>query len=89
MADRLPLPNSGNDLKTFDAPEKFNLPTPSEPLREWTEQSIDPTAMIAEMEAVMRVARWHPNFEADRLARKTMARFTYIDSAEVSLAPEP
>jgi hypothetical protein len=76
-------------LKTFDAPEKFNLPTPSEPLREWTEQSIDPTAMIAEMEAVMRVARWHPNFEADRLARKTMARFTYIDSAEVSLAPEP
>jgi len=77
MADRLPLPNSGNDLETFDAPEKLKLPTPSEPLREWTEQSIDAAVMIAAMEAVMEVARSQPDFEADRLARKTPFRFIY------------
>jgi hypothetical protein len=77
MADPMPLPNSRNDLDTFDAPETLNLPTPSVPLREWTVQSIDPAAMIAAMEAVMQVARSQPDFEADRLARKTSARFSY------------
>jgi hypothetical protein len=77
MADRLRLLNSGNDLEAFDAPEKLKLPTPSETLREWTEQSIDPAVMIAAMEAVMQVARRQPDFETNRLARKTAARFIY------------
>jgi hypothetical protein len=77
MADRLPLLNSGNVLETFSEPEKLKLPTPSETLREWTEQSIDPAAIIAAMETVMQVARRQPDFEANRLARKTMARFIY------------
>jgi hypothetical protein len=77
MADRLPLLNSRNDLKAFNEPEKLNLPTPSETLREWTDQSIDSAAMIAAMETVMEVARRQPDFEVNRLARKTAARFIY------------
>jgi hypothetical protein len=76
-------------LETFDAPEKLKLPTPSEPLREWTAQSVDPAVMIGAMEAGMQVARSQPNFEADRLARKTAARFTYVEGAEAGPAPEP
>jgi len=77
MADRLPLPKSEDDFAIPDPPEKLNLPTPRVPLREWNEQSIDAAVVVAAMEAVMRVARLQPDFEAQRLSRKTPVRFTY------------
>jgi hypothetical protein len=55
----------------------LNLPRPLEPLREWSEKSIDPVVLIAAMEAVLQIARSQPDFEAQRLARKTAARFIY------------
>jgi hypothetical protein len=55
----------------------LNFPTPPEPLREWTEQYMDPAAMIAAIEAVMQMARSQPDFEAKRLARKTAVRFRF------------
>jgi hypothetical protein len=77
MADRQPLPQSGDGSAIPETPEKLKLPTPREPLRNWTEQSMDPTVIIAAMEAVMQVARLQPGFEAQRLSRKTALRFTY------------
>jgi hypothetical protein len=77
MADRLPSPKSEEDFSIPESPEKLNLPTPHVPLREWTKESIDPAVMLAAMEAVMQVARSQPDFEAQRLSRKTAVRFTY------------
>jgi hypothetical protein len=71
------LPKSGADSAISETPEKLNLPNPREPLREWTERTIDPAIMIAEMEAIMLVARSQPDFEAQRLSRKSAVRFTY------------
>jgi hypothetical protein len=53
------------------------LPIPREPLREWTEQEINPSVMIAEMETMMRTVQSQPDFEARRLERKTAAKFRY------------
>jgi hypothetical protein len=53
------------------------LPIPREPLREWTEQEIKPSVMIAEMETMMRTVQSQPDFEARRLERKTAAKFKY------------
>jgi hypothetical protein len=77
MADRLPSPKSEDDFAIPESPEKLNLPTPRVPLREWNEQSIDPAVVVAAMEAIMQVARSQPDFEAQRLSRKTAIRFTY------------
>jgi len=55
----------------------LNFPSPREPLLEWTQQHFDPALMVAAIEAVMEVARLQPNFEAQRLARKTAVRFKY------------
>jgi hypothetical protein len=48
-----------------------------ETLREWTEQSIEHAVMIAAIETVMQIARLRPDFEEQRLARKTTVRFKY------------
>jgi hypothetical protein len=77
MADLKPLPKSENDSATAERLEMLNLPSPREPLLEWTQQHFDPALMVAAIEAVMEVARLQPNFEAQRLARKTAARFKY------------
>jgi len=60
-----------------DNPDSLSLPTPPEPLREWTEQEIKPSVMIAEMETMMRTVQSQPDFEARRLERKTAAKFKY------------
>jgi hypothetical protein len=60
-----------------DNPDSLSLPTPREPLREWTEQDIKPSVMIAEMETMMRTVQSQPDFEARRLERKTTAKFRY------------
>ena len=60
-----------------DEPALLSLPTPREPLREWTEGEIEPGVMIAAMESMMRVVKAQPDFEARRLERKTAARFRY------------
>jgi hypothetical protein len=46
-------------------------------LREWRDQQIKPSAMIAAMETVMQAVKSQPDFEARRLARKTAVRFRY------------
>ena len=60
---------------SHDHPELLSLPTPREPLREWTE--IKPGVIVAAVEAVMRIARSLPHFESRRLARKTATKFRY------------
>ena len=60
-----------------DTPDSLSLPTPVEPLREWTEQEIKPSVMIAAMETMMRTAQSQADFEARRLERKTAAKFRY------------
>jgi hypothetical protein len=55
----------------------LNFPILREPLREWTEKNINPAVMIAAIEAVMQIARSQPDFEEQRLARKTAVRFVY------------
>ena len=60
----------------------LNFPTSREPLREWTKKSIDPAVMIAAIEAVMQIARSQPDFEEQRLARKTAVRFVYLKGTE-------
>jgi len=60
-----------------EGPGSLSLPTPSEPLREWTEQEIGPGVMIAAMESMMQVAKSQPDFEFRRLERKTAAKFRY------------
>jgi hypothetical protein len=71
------LPKSEDDFAIPETPEKFNLPTPRVPLREWDELSIDAAVRVAAMEAMIQVARSQPDFEAQRLSRKTAVRFTY------------
>jgi hypothetical protein len=68
------LPKSEDDSAISCRPEILNLPRPHESLREWTEKSIDPGVLIAAMEAVLQIARSQPNFEEQRLARKTAAQ---------------
>ena len=53
------------------------MPTPGEPLREWTEGEIEPGVMIAAMESMMRIVKLRPDFEAWRLERKTAVKFRY------------
>ena len=77
MEDPKRSPRSGDISTTPDNPGLLRLPTPREPLREWTEQEIGPGVMIAAMETVMQIARSQPDFEAQRLARKTAAKFRY------------
>jgi hypothetical protein len=62
---------------SHEHPELLSLPTPREPLREWTEQEIKPGVMVAAMEAAMQIARSLPDFESRRLARKTVTKFRY------------
>jgi hypothetical protein len=50
---------------------------PREPLREWTEQEIEPGVMIAAMETVIQIVKSQPDFEARRLERKSQVRFRY------------
>jgi hypothetical protein len=76
MVDPPPWRKSKDGLANPEG-EVLNLPTPHEPLREWTEQNIDHAAIIAAMEAVMQIARSQPDFEERRLAQKTAARFRY------------
>jgi hypothetical protein len=60
-----------------DNPDSLSLPSPREPLREWTEQEIKPSVIIAAMETMMRTAQSQSDFEARRLERKTTAKFRY------------
>ena len=62
---------------TRDDPGSLSLPTPREPLWEWTEQEIEPGVMIAAMESMMRIVKSQPDFEARRLERKTAVKFRY------------
>ena len=62
---------------TCDEANWLSLPTPREPLREWTEGEIEPGVMIAAMESMMRAVKSQPDFEARRLERKTAAKFRY------------
>jgi hypothetical protein len=63
--------------KTGDNSDLLSLPTPGEPLREWTAQEIAPGVLIAEMEMVMQIVKSQPDFESRRLARKTAVKFRY------------
>jgi hypothetical protein len=77
MADPQPLPKLDDGSAIRDYSEALSFPSPDEPLREWTAQNIDAAVIIAAMEAVMKIARAQPGFEAQRLARKTAVRFRY------------
>jgi hypothetical protein len=77
MEDPEPSPKLRNVSAIRDNPDWLSLPTPREPLREWTEQEIKPGVMIAEMETMMRAVQSQPDFEARRLERKTAAKFRY------------
>ena len=77
MEDPERSPRSRDGSKTDENPELLSLPTPGEPLRKWTAQEIDPSVMIAVMEAVMQVVKSQPDFESRRLARKTAVKFRY------------
>ena len=77
MVEPQPSPKLEDGSVIPDKPELLSFPTPREPLREWTEQNLDPAVMIAAIEAVMQIARSQPDFEAQRLARKTAVRFRY------------
>ncbi len=77
MVEPLRSPKSEDGSVIPDRPEPLRFPTPHEPLREWTEKNINPAVMIAAIEAVMQIARSQPDFEAQRLARKTAIRFVY------------
>jgi hypothetical protein len=84
MEEPQPSPRSRDVSATSDNPHSLGLPTPREPLREWTEEEIKPSVMIAEMETMMRTVQSQPDFEARRLERKTAAKFKYCLSAERS-----
>jgi hypothetical protein len=77
LVEPQPSPKSEDGSVMPDRPELLRFPTPPEPLREWTEQKLDPAVMIAAIEAVMQIARSQPDFEAQRLVRKTAVRFRY------------
>jgi hypothetical protein len=77
MEDPQPWPKSEDGSAIPDKPETLSFPTPHEALREWTAQNIDPAVIIAAIEAVMQIARSQPDFEEQRLARKTAVRFRY------------
>ena len=62
---------------TRENPDLLSLPTPREPLREWTEQEIEPGVIIAAMETLMQMVKSQPDFEARRLARKSAVKFRY------------
>jgi hypothetical protein len=62
---------------TRENPDVLRLPIPREPLREWTEQEIEPGVMIAAMETVMQIVKSQPDFEVRRLERKSAVRFRY------------
>jgi hypothetical protein len=77
MADLQPSSKSEDGSATPDGPGILKFPTPGVPLHEWTERDIYPGVMIGAIEAVMELARSRPDFEAQRLARKTTVRFRY------------
>jgi len=77
MEDPQPLPRSRDVSAIRDNPDSLSLPTPREPLREWTEQEIKPEFIIAAMETLMQIAKARPDFEAQRLERKTPVKFKY------------
>jgi hypothetical protein len=70
-------PRSSDVSLTRENPDLLSLPTPREPLREWTEQEIEPGVLIAAMETVMQMVKSQPDFEARRLARKSAVKFRY------------
>jgi hypothetical protein len=76
MADQRPWLKS-EDASAISDSETLKLPTPPEPLRESTEQNIDPAVMLGAIEAMIQIARLQPDFEERRLARKTAVRFRY------------
>ena len=77
MEDPGPSPRSRDVSAIRDNPDSLSLPSPREPLREWTEQEIKPSVIIAAMETMMRTAQSQSDFEARRLERKTTAKFRY------------
>jgi hypothetical protein len=68
---------SNDESETRENSDLLRLPTPREPLREWTEQEIKPEFIIAAMEILMQIAKARPDFEAQRLERKTPVKFKY------------
>jgi hypothetical protein len=60
---------------TKDLSNVFALPSPDQPLKE--HQRIDPTTIIAAMEASLKAANVGPAFEAARLAAKNPERFLF------------
>lgn len=77
MEDLKRSAKSEDDLAIRDQPELLRLPTPAEPLRQWTEQDIGPKVMIDAMETMIQIARSQPDFEAQRRARKRTEKFKY------------
>jgi hypothetical protein len=70
-------PRSGDDSETRENSDLLSLPTPREPLREWTKQEIKPGFMIAAMETMLQIVKSQPDFETRRLERKTPVKFKY------------
>jgi hypothetical protein len=77
MEDPERSPRSSDVSLTRENPDLLSLPTPREPLREWTEQEIEPGVIIAAMETLMQMVKSQPDFEARRLARKSAVKFRY------------
>ena len=70
-------PKSRDVSATRENPDLLSLPIPREPLREWTQQEIEPGVMIAAMETMMQIVKSQPDFEARRLERKSPVKFRY------------
>jgi hypothetical protein len=70
-------PRSRDAYATREDPDLLSLPTPREPLREWTEREIESGAMIVAMETVIQLVKSQPDFEARRLERKSAVKFRY------------
>jgi hypothetical protein len=77
MGDQQHLRKSGGDSAEPDSSNWFNLPSPSQPLREWNLEHFDPDAVICAMEVLIDAARKHPDFEAQRLRNKNPVRFRF------------
>ena len=77
MEDPERSPRSSGVSLTRENPDLLSLPIAGEPLREWTEQEIEPGVIIAAMETVMQMVKSQPDFEARRLARKSAVKFRY------------
>jgi len=56
---------------------RFVLPAPQEPLREWTVEEIGEEVVLESMELLSQAARSAPDFEMNRLQNKNPSRFTF------------